>query len=78
MPESAASKFHGEQNAVPVAPNVPVDPSVNTWSRFISTFEASEFTDWVDESLSWKKTCYIGDWSPPQDESSGSGQQGVF
>ncbi|KLP17436.1 Uncharacterized protein LW94_5412 [Fusarium fujikuroi] len=64
MPESAASKFHGEQNAVPVAPNVPVDPSVNTWSRFISTFEASEFTDWVDESLSWKKTCYIGDWSP--------------
>jgi vanillate/3-O-methylgallate O-demethylase len=22
-----------------------------------------EFTDWMDESLSWKQTCYIGDWS---------------
>lgn len=23
----------------------------------------SEFSDWQDEQLSWKKTCYIGDWS---------------
>ena len=22
-----------------------------------------EYTDWIDESLSWKQTCYIGDWS---------------
>jgi len=22
-----------------------------------------EFTDWVDEQMSWKETCYIGDWS---------------
>lgn len=22
-----------------------------------------QFTNWVDESLSWKETCYIGDWS---------------
>lgn len=22
-----------------------------------------EYTDWRDENLSWKKTCYIGDWS---------------
>jgi hypothetical protein len=22
-----------------------------------------EYTDWIDESLSWKETCYIGDWS---------------
>ncbi len=22
-----------------------------------------EFTDWMDESMSWKETCYIGDWS---------------
>lgn len=22
-----------------------------------------QFTNWVDESLSWKRTCYIGDWS---------------
>ncbi|KAF4465112.1 glycine cleavage system T [Fusarium albosuccineum] len=43
---------------------IPTDPSVNTWTRFITTFEASEFTDWIDESVSWKSTCYIGDWSP--------------
>jgi vanillate/3-O-methylgallate O-demethylase len=22
-----------------------------------------EYTDWIDESISWKETCYIGDWS---------------
>jgi vanillate/3-O-methylgallate O-demethylase len=22
-----------------------------------------EYTDWLDESMSWKDTCYIGDWS---------------
>src|SRR5262245_33465721 len=22
-----------------------------------------EYTDWLDESMSWKETCYIGDWS---------------
>lgn len=43
---------------------VPIDPSVKQWTRFINTFEATEFTDWIDESVSWKTTCYIGDWSP--------------
>ena len=22
-----------------------------------------EYTDWIDESMSWKEACYIGDWS---------------
>jgi vanillate/3-O-methylgallate O-demethylase len=22
-----------------------------------------EYTDWIDESMSWKESCYIGDWS---------------
>lgn len=22
-----------------------------------------EYTNWMDESMSWKKTCYVGDWS---------------
>src|SRR5947209_20471501 len=26
-------------------------------------FGEPEYTDWLDESLSWKQTCYIGDWS---------------
>ncbi|MFF2486194.1 hypothetical protein ACFVSU_07345 [Microbacterium sp. NPDC058062] len=29
------------------------------WSRF----GEPEYTDWMDENLSWKQTCYIGDWS---------------
>ena len=29
------------------------------WSRF----GEPEYTDWLDESMSWKTTCYIGDWS---------------
>ncbi|KAK7398738.1 hypothetical protein QQX98_011882 [Neonectria punicea] len=53
-----------ETSTLPIAPNVPADPTVTSWTRFIGTFEASEFTDWIDESVSWKTTCYIGDWSP--------------
>ncbi|MFC9250947.1 hypothetical protein [Amycolatopsis thailandensis] len=34
-------------------------PEVYAWSRFGSP----EYTDWLDESLSWKNSCYIGDWS---------------
>ncbi len=26
-------------------------------------FGKPEYTDWIDESMSWKETCYIGDWS---------------
>ena len=26
-------------------------------------FGEPEYTDWMDESTSWKQTCYIGDWS---------------
>lgn len=34
-------------------------PEGYAWSRF----GQPEYTDWMDESLSWKQTCYIGDWS---------------
>ncbi|MFG2969396.1 MULTISPECIES: glycine cleavage T C-terminal barrel domain-containing protein [unclassified Streptomyces] len=34
-------------------------PATYAWSRF----GAPEYTDWLDESMSWKETCYIGDWS---------------
>ncbi|XDG05701.1 hypothetical protein ABKA04_005316 [Annulohypoxylon sp. FPYF3050] len=53
-----------QSSALSTAPMVPFSPSANTWTRFISTFEPSEYTDWIDESVSWKATCYIGDWSP--------------
>jgi len=26
-------------------------------------FGQHEYTDWIDESMSWKTSCYIGDWS---------------
>ncbi|MGD6741892.1 aminomethyl transferase family protein [Streptomyces sp. BH106] len=34
-------------------------PEGYAWSRF----GEPEYTDWLDESLSWKEACYIGDWS---------------
>lgn len=34
-------------------------PEGYAWSRF----GLPEYTDWLDESLSWKQTCYVGDWS---------------
>jgi Aminomethyltransferase folate-binding domain len=30
---------------------------------FTVRFGLPEYTDWMDESMSWKETCYIGDWS---------------
>jgi vanillate/3-O-methylgallate O-demethylase len=29
----------------------------------ISFWNQPEYTDWIDEQLSWKKTCSLGDWS---------------
>jgi vanillate/3-O-methylgallate O-demethylase len=34
-------------------------PQVYAWSRF----GHPEYTDWLDESMSWKETCSLGDWS---------------
>ncbi|MGO1183552.1 MAG: glycine cleavage T C-terminal barrel domain-containing protein [Micrococcaceae bacterium] len=34
-------------------------PEGYAWSRF----GQPEYTNWLDESMSWKQTCYIGDWS---------------
>jgi vanillate/3-O-methylgallate O-demethylase len=31
--------------------------------HFTSRWGLPEYTDWIDESMSWKETCYIGDWS---------------
>jgi len=41
------------------APELAKAPEGYAWSRF----GEPEYTDWLDESLSWKHTCYIGDWS---------------
>lgn len=30
---------------------------------FTSRWGQPEYTDWIDESMSWKQTCSIGDWS---------------
>jgi vanillate/3-O-methylgallate O-demethylase len=50
--------------ALPHAPALPLVRKVNTYTRFGTSFEPWEYTDWIDESMSWKDTLYIGDWSP--------------
>lgn len=32
-------------------------------SSFDSIFGPPQYSNWVDESLSWKETCYLGDWT---------------
>jgi glycine cleavage system aminomethyltransferase T len=50
--------------ALPHIPGAPYDASVNTYTRFAGQdLEPYEYTGWVDESLSWKRACYIGNWS---------------
>ncbi|MPT47142.1 MAG: aminomethyl transferase family protein [Sphingobium sp.] len=45
-------------------PFIPAAPGAISWTRFTAQFEPYEFSGWVDESLSWKRTAYVGDWSP--------------
>ncbi|MBI4968843.1 MAG: aminomethyl transferase family protein [Rhodospirillales bacterium] len=48
-------------------PEIPFDPDIGTYTIFPArggSYEPYEYTGWIDESLSWKETCYIGDWSP--------------
>jgi glycine cleavage system aminomethyltransferase T len=52
-----------KQPTLPLAETIPPNPHARNYTRFLADFEVSEFTDWIDESLSWKKSCYIGDWS---------------
>jgi len=49
---------------LPHAAAVPFARKVPTYTRFGTTYEPWEYTDWIDESMSWKDTLYIGDWSP--------------
>jgi glycine cleavage system aminomethyltransferase T len=58
MPTAAAPQL------LPLTPEVPIDPSVTTYTRLTTAFEAYEYTGWVDECMSWKRSCFVGDWSP--------------
>src|SRR5271156_6193433 len=35
----------------------------NTTSIPVNERPAPEYTGWVDECMSWKSTCYVGDWA---------------
>lgn len=50
--------------ALPHAPALPVARDVHTYTQFGASFEPWEYTDWIDESMSWKDALYVGDWSP--------------
>jgi glycine cleavage system aminomethyltransferase T len=50
--------------SLPHIPEVPFDPMAVTYTRFGMGFEPHEYSGWIDESMSWKKSCFIGDWSP--------------
>lgn len=47
-----------------LSPALPLVRRVPTYTRFGATFEPWEYSDWIDESMSWKDALYIGDWSP--------------
>src|SRR5262245_32203668 len=49
---------------LPHAPALPREREVATYSRFGASYEPWEYSDWIDESMSWKNALYIGDWSP--------------
>ena len=50
--------------SLPHAAALPLARDVHTYTQFGATFEPWEYTDWIDESMSWKDALYIGDWSP--------------
>jgi glycine cleavage system aminomethyltransferase T len=53
-----------ETQSIPHAYNVPMVKS-GVYRQFgMNSYLPAEYTDFIDESMSWKQTCYIGDWSP--------------
>jgi glycine cleavage system aminomethyltransferase T len=52
-----------EPTALPLVPTIPVPEGVRTFTQFGESFEPWEYTDWLQESMSWKESCYIGNWS---------------
>jgi glycine cleavage system aminomethyltransferase T len=49
-----------------VIPEIPIPEGVHTYTQFGHRWEPYEYSGWMDESLSWKHTCYIGTWSALQ------------
>lgn len=44
---------------------MPFDPQPASYWRFANGYFApAEYSDWTDESQSWKTTAYVGDWTP--------------
>ncbi|MFC1860782.1 hypothetical protein ACFLYL_00675 [Chloroflexota bacterium] len=39
------------------------DGYIKTYSRFRYFLFPWEYTNWIDECMSWKEACYLGDWS---------------
>ena len=33
------------------------------YRKFLANWEPWVYTNWIEECMSWKETCYIGDWS---------------
>lgn len=49
---------------IPYTKEIPVDHKVSTYSLFLTSYGPYEYTDWINECESWKKSCMIGDWTP--------------
>ncbi|MFZ2997557.1 hypothetical protein [Sphingobium sp.] len=41
----------------------PIEMRKTPEGYFTTRWGLAEYTDWIDESMSWKDNCYIGDWS---------------
>lgn len=37
--------------------------NVAVFRKFLANWEPWVYTNWIEECMSWKETCYIGDWS---------------
>jgi len=54
----------GTPPTLPLIPTVPPPLGMPHLTNVGIGFEADSYSDWIDESMSWKQTCYVGDWSP--------------
>jgi glycine cleavage system aminomethyltransferase T len=48
----------GERN-FSLPPCIPADPNVTYYGKIGKTLYPKEYTNWMEETMSWKKTCYI-------------------
>ena len=57
--------YFADTHSLALSPAVPYDPNIQRYGLFgyLGAYDYTGEYGWRDESMSWRETCYIGDWT---------------